>query len=148
MGVLFDLVLADKESAAAIGTSKQLFEDFRVFPTKMLDQVTLDSLFALCDPTATDIESWGQTPLFAAGEVSVFQLPPYFIKKLARLPKNERMNLAKRWGQTGKLRVYFRFSRLTPEEIATTIEHMVDNLCDFACEAVNQSKRVFLRCVP
>ncbi len=57
MGVLFDLVLADEGTAEAVGTSQQLFEDYRVLSTKMLDHVTLDGLFALPDPASTDIES-------------------------------------------------------------------------------------------
>jgi hypothetical protein len=52
MGVLFDLVIADEGAAEAIGTTEHLFDDFRVFPTKLLDQVTLDGLFSLMDPTS------------------------------------------------------------------------------------------------
>ncbi len=148
MGVLYDLVIADEGAAKAIGTTKRLFEDFRVFPTKMLDPVTLDGLFSLIDPASPEIESWWKDPLYEEEELSVYQLPPFFIDKLSHLLEQERSQLAQRWGQTEEMQCFYKMYDLTSAEIDADTSNLVDDLCWFASEANERGKRIFLRCLP
>jgi hypothetical protein len=145
MGVLFDLVIADDGAAEAVGTTDHLFENFRVFPTKMLDQVTLDGLFSLLDPASAEIESWWKVPLYEAEDVLwVYQLPHHFVEMLASLLENERSRLAQRWAQTGELDQFYD-RKLSPEEKAADIRKLVDEMSAFAFDAVERGKCVFLR---
>jgi hypothetical protein len=147
MSVLFDLIMADEGAAEDIGTTENIYEEFRVLPTKMLDPLSLRALFSLIDPASTDIESW-IAPLYEEEEgVWVFQLPPYFIEKLASLLESERSSLAKRWGQTEELRGTYELDRRPPEEVAVGIRKLVDETCAFAFEAREKGKQVFLRVV-
>jgi hypothetical protein len=149
MGVIFDLVIADEGDAEAIGTTEHLFRDYRVFSTKMLDPVTLDELFTLIDATSPDIESWWERPLFEEEELSIFQLPPYFVEKLAGLLEHERASLAQRWSQTEEVQNFYHwFSNLAGEEVTADVGILVDKISAFAFDATERDKRVFLYTLP
>lgn len=149
MGVLFDLVIAEEGAAEEIGKTERLFEDFRVFPTKMLDPVTVDGLFSLIDPTSSDIESWSQAPLYETEDVLwVYQWPPCFVERLANLLESERDDLAQRWSQTEEVQNFYHwFSDLSPSEVTADVGNFVNDLCLFASEAVEGRKCIFLRII-
>jgi len=149
MGVLFDLVIAEEGTAEEIGRTERLFEDFRVFPTKMLDPVTVDGLFSLLDPASSDIESWWQAPLYETEDVLwVYQWPPCFVERLANLVESERNDLAQRWSQTEEVQNFYRgFSDLSPSDVASDVGNFVNDLCLFASEAVEGRKCIFLRII-
>jgi hypothetical protein len=146
MGVLFDLVMADEGAAEAIGATDHLFEDFRVFPTKMLDPVTLDGLFSLLDPASPEIEVWWEVPLYEAEDVLwVYQLPDHFVEMLASLLENERFSLAQRWAQTEELGHFYE--EISPEEKAADVRKLVDELSAFAFDTIEKDKHVYLRVI-
>ncbi len=147
MSVLFDLVMADEGAAERIGTTEDIYDEFRVLPTNMLDPLTMNALFSLIDPVSPDIESW-DTPLYDDKEgLYVFQLPRHFFEKLAPLPESDRDSLAKRWTQTEDVRSTYQLDRLPPEEVAIGIRNLEDEMCVFAREVTEAGKQVFLRVV-
>jgi hypothetical protein len=114
------------------------------FPTKLLDQVTLDGLFSLMDPTSPGLEAWWEVPLYGEEELWVYQLPPYFIEKLAHLLESERSRLAKQWGQTEELRAAYAMIANPKRQPQTG---KLEEICAFASEATERGKHVFLRAI-
>ena len=146
MGVLCDLVIADQGAAEAIGTTQRLFDTFRVFPTKLLDPVTLSGLFSLIDPASPEIESWWEVALYEEEELWVYQLPAHFVEKLAHLLESERSTLARQWAQTDEIEWFY--DHASPVEIEADLSRFVNDLCLFAYEATENGKHIFLRVVP
>jgi hypothetical protein len=146
MGVLCDLVIANPGAAEAIGTTQRLFDDFRVFPTKLLDPVTLSGLFSLLDPAAPDRESWWEIPLYEEEELWVYQLPAHFVEKLAHLLESERNTLVRQWAQTDEMVLFY--DRTSPSDREAAVRQLVDEMCLFVFEATEKGQLVFLRVTP
>jgi hypothetical protein len=145
MGIICDLVIANEGAAEAIITAESRFDAFRVFPTKLLDPVTLDGLFALLDPESPGLGVWWDAPLAERDEQIVCQLPPALTARLASLTPGQRHDLAWRWWQQSEeLALAYRYTRLSPDAIAANILSLVDEVCAFLREAVDAGQRVYL----
>ena len=148
MGIICDLVIADEGAAQAIVTADNLWDTYRVYQTKLLDPVTLDGLFALLDPPSPDLGAWCDTPLAERDEQAVCQLPPAIVARLAALTPGQRHDLAWRWWQSEELALAYKFTRLSPDEIAGEVLALVDGVCAFVREAVEGDQRVYLYLSP
>ena len=149
MGIICDLVIADEGAAGAIVTAENLWGAYRVYPTKQLDPVTLDGLFALLDPESPDLGVWWDVPLAEQDEQVVFQLPAAFVAHLAALTPGQRHDLAWRWWQASEeLALAYKFTHLTPDDIVAEILALVDGVCAFVREAVDAGQRVYLFMAP
>ena len=149
MGIICDLVIADDGAAGAIVTAENIWDTYRVYPTKLLDPVTLDGLFTLLDPGSPDVGAWWDVPLAERDERVVFQLPAVFVAQLAALTPGQRHDLAWRWWQQSEeLALAYKFTRLAPDDIAANVLTLVDGVCAFLREAVEAGQRVYLFASP
>lgn len=140
MGVTFTLIAADHDQIGKISTEQ--WDDLQVFMTKMLDPAQLNLLFSLIDPSSPDIDAWDAAPLYEEEEVWLYELPVYFVDKLAHMSQDERQSLAQQWMQTGELDLFY--THLTHNEKTTDIAKLVDEICAFVRTATADGKPVLL----
>jgi hypothetical protein len=170
MGVIFTIVLGAPAQIPQMGLEGWVYRDFPTLPTKLLDEVTWEELFALLMNMPYTNGLGFEAAVYEEAQVLwIQQLSALFTQRLAELSPAERTQYVLLWFQTQAVQMYrqhfFRprqqdsgwltlkrfFAAQAPSpdqaetEALTDITAIFNDLCDLAQWAIQSQQRLFLR---
>jgi hypothetical protein len=140
VGVLTDIVIADRTDAERVGRSECPYAEFDGIDAKGIDTVKLGTLNAILTNSPFDPSFAASECLFQGSEEGplVFEVPATFIQRLASLSSEELVHAGTRWAATEE------FSPRYDNWPAEDVHELLGRLVALARRAVGAQKSVLI----
>lgn len=140
MGVVFDLILADRADLERM-VSFATFSEIDIISTKILDPATLAQLHAATTYQRYEEVEEHYTPIFEAGldGPCVIMLPNEFVFRLANLDDSELEQVGQVWAATEEIQIHKELTEAWVQTLVRDIQRL-------ASRAKLAKKNLFLRC--
>lgn len=140
MGVLTDLVIADRSDAQRVGESVCPYTEFDGIDAKGIDTVKLGALNSILTGLPFDSGFIANDCLFQGGDEGpwVFEVPPAFVERLASLTAEEIIRAGTLWA------AYETFSPQYDNWPAEAVHEMLARLAELTRRAVATQKPVLM----
>lgn len=137
MGVLTDLVIADKSEAENVANSFEPSSEWNGFDAKGHNEITLGTLLCILRNKQFDVDIAEEFPLLAQASEDgawVFEVPNDLVIRLNRLNDSEIPDIASKWLQTDEMK----------DADNDYAENFINELKLLATESLNQQKSILM----